>query len=52
MNQIMISAVTYAKLLRVAEVTHLDPEEWADMVLEQAADELIVAAEKRDNEVR
>jgi hypothetical protein len=46
MNQIMISAATYAKLLRVAEVTYLDPEEWADIALGMAADECIKAAEK------
>jgi hypothetical protein len=48
MNQIMISRATYAKLLRVAELTHLDPQEWADTVLEQMADEFIKAVDKRD----
>lgn len=46
MNQIMISRATYAKLLQVAKLTHLDLQEWADMILEQMADEFIAAAEK------
>jgi hypothetical protein len=41
----MISATTYVKLLRVAKVTHLDPQEWADTVLGQAADEFMKAAD-------
>ncbi|SAL86353.1 hypothetical protein AWB68_07998 [Caballeronia choica] len=48
MNQIMISCATYAKLSRVTNLTDLDPQQWADMILEQMADELIEAAEKPD----
>ncbi|SAL82852.1 hypothetical protein AWB67_06243 [Caballeronia terrestris] len=44
----MITRATYAKLLQVAELTHLDPQEWADAILAQMADELIMAAEKPD----
>jgi hypothetical protein len=46
MNQIMISRATYAKLLQVAKLRHLDPQVWADMILEQMADEVIAASEK------
>jgi hypothetical protein len=48
MNQIFISHATYMKLLRVAELTQLDPEQWADTVLAQMADEFIKAADDPD----
>jgi hypothetical protein len=46
MPQIMLSRDTYLKLLRVAEVTHLDIEEWADAVLAEKADELLQQVEE------
>ncbi|SAL64254.1 hypothetical protein AWB65_06015 [Caballeronia humi] len=46
----MITRATYAKLLQVAELTHLDPQEWADAILAQMADELIMAAQKLDDQ--
>ena len=49
MPQIMLSQDTYLKLLRVAEATHLDIEEWADAVLAQKAEEVLqqVEAQKK-----
>jgi hypothetical protein len=46
----MITRATYAKLLQVAELTHLDPQEWADAILAQMADELIMATQKLDDQ--
>jgi hypothetical protein len=41
--QITISDATYAKLLRVGEITQQDPQAWADAILARSASEVIKA---------
>lgn len=46
MKYIAITEATYAKLLRAGELTHQDPEAWAEIVLFRMASEMARIVER------